>query len=306
MDRYASTRDRPDRDETSRLSPYLRFGCVHPRQVLDRLDAGRGDASFRRELCWRDFYADVLFHRPDSAREPLDRRTAGIEVDLGHGADERFDAWREGRTGYPLVDAGMRHLRAEGWMPNRVRMVTASFFVKDLHLPWQRGAREFMRAACRRRPGLEQPRVAVDGGNRDRRRALLTASSTRPCQGRAVRSRRGLHPALGPRARRDRTAGDPPPVGPSRADRLPATPGRSWTTPPSGPRRWLAAARRAGCRSRRDRVPLGRAPACPGQVSSSTASPMGRIRKRCRTSAGAAASSRSISSRPSRKWDQPS
>jgi deoxyribodipyrimidine photo-lyase len=143
--RYAAVRDRPDLDETSRLSPYLRFGCLHPRQVLDRLGAGRGDAAVRRELCWRDFFADVLHHDPESAREPLDRRMAGLAVDEGPEADERLAAWRDGRTGYPLVDAGMRQLRAEGWMPNRVRMVAASFLVKDLHLAWQRGAREFMR-----------------------------------------------------------------------------------------------------------------------------------------------------------------
>jgi deoxyribodipyrimidine photo-lyase len=144
VDRYDDLRDRPDLDRTSRLSPFLRFGCLHPRQVLDRLGESRGASAFRRELCWRDFYADVLHHRPDSAREPLRPRLAQLAVDRGPVADERFAAWSEGRTGYPLVDAGMRQLRAEGWMPNRVRMLAASFLVKDLHLPWQRGAREFM------------------------------------------------------------------------------------------------------------------------------------------------------------------
>ena len=145
---YGGRRDRPDVDGTSRLSPYLRFGCLHPRQVLDAL-ATLGDdpgaASARRQLCWRDFYADVLFHHPCSASEPLQPRMAGLAIDVGPAARERFDAWAAGRTGYPLVDAGMRQLAAEGWMPNRVRMVVASFLVKDLHLPWQWGERELRR-----------------------------------------------------------------------------------------------------------------------------------------------------------------
>jgi deoxyribodipyrimidine photo-lyase len=142
--RYDDLLDRPDLDRTSRLSPYLKFGCIHPRQVLDLLGDREGDAVFRRELCWRDFYADVLFHHPASARRTLQPRMARLAVDEGSDADQRFAAWAEGQTGYPLVDAGMRQLRIEGWMPNRVRMVAASFLVKDLHLPWWRGAREFM------------------------------------------------------------------------------------------------------------------------------------------------------------------
>jgi deoxyribodipyrimidine photo-lyase len=141
---YATERNRPDHDRSSRLSPYLRFGCIHPRQVLDRLGSGRGESSFRSELCWREFYADVLHHRPESAREALQPRMAKLRSDHGAEADRRFRAWAEGRTGYPLVDAGARHLLAEGWMPNRVRMLVASFLVKDLHLPWQWGARHFM------------------------------------------------------------------------------------------------------------------------------------------------------------------
>jgi deoxyribodipyrimidine photo-lyase len=144
VDRYGELRDRPDLDATSRLSPYLRFGCIHPRQVLDRLGTSPGEAALRRELCWRDFYADVLFHEPASARQPLRPGLAGLPVDRGPVADARFAAWRDGRTGYPLVDAGMRNLLHEGWMPNRVRMLVASFLVKDLHLPWTLGARAFM------------------------------------------------------------------------------------------------------------------------------------------------------------------
>ena len=144
VDRYADDRDRPALDGTSRLSPHLKWGCLHPRQALDRLGRGRGPETFATELAWRDFYADVLLHHPDSARASLDPTMAGMELDTGARADERFAAWCEGRTGYPIVDAGMRQLLAIGWMHNRVRMIVASFLVKDLHLDWTRGARHFM------------------------------------------------------------------------------------------------------------------------------------------------------------------
>ncbi len=142
---YGRCRDRPDLDGTSRLSPFLRFGCLHPRQLLARLD--HEDPAHRRfaaELCWRDFYADVLFQRPDSAWHPYRRQLAGLACDEGPDADRRFEAWTEGRTGFPVVDAGMRQLRGDAWVHNRVRMIAASFLVKDLHLAWQRGARWFM------------------------------------------------------------------------------------------------------------------------------------------------------------------
>jgi deoxyribodipyrimidine photo-lyase len=141
---YRELRNRPDLTGTSRLSPHLKWGTIHPRQLLDRLGDDPGSVTFASELCWREFYADVLFHRPDSARrnyvDTLDR----LEWDTGAEADARFEAWCAGRTGYPIVDAGMRQLLAEGWMHNRVRMITASFLVKDLHLDWRRGARWFM------------------------------------------------------------------------------------------------------------------------------------------------------------------
>jgi deoxyribodipyrimidine photo-lyase len=141
---YDRDRDRPDRPATSALSPYLRFGMIHPRQLLDRLGPSRAHRVFATELAWREFYADVLFHRPESAWQDLDRRMETMAVDTGATARRRFDTWREGRTGYPLVDAGMRQLLATGWVHNRVRMVVASFLVKDLHLPWQWGARHFL------------------------------------------------------------------------------------------------------------------------------------------------------------------
>lgn len=143
LERYAEERDRPDLDTTSRLSPYLRWGCLHPRQLLAKLGSDPAERKFRSELCWREFYADVLHHRPDTARAAFNPAMAAMEVD-GAGTAPRFTAWCEGRTGFPIVDAGMRQLVAEGWVHNRVRMLVASFLVKDLHLDWTRGARFFM------------------------------------------------------------------------------------------------------------------------------------------------------------------
>jgi deoxyribodipyrimidine photo-lyase len=145
LDDYAGHRDSPGRPGTSQLSAYLKFGCLHPRTLLAELPAGRSAETYRSELAWRDFYADVLWHRPDTARHNADRRFDAMPLDSGRAADAAFTAWCEGRTGFPIVDAGMRQLLVEGWMHNRVRMVVASFLVKDLHLPWWRGARHFMR-----------------------------------------------------------------------------------------------------------------------------------------------------------------
>ncbi|MFP5218823.1 MAG: cryptochrome/photolyase family protein [Actinomycetes bacterium] len=146
---YAETRDAPAADGTSVMSGYLKYGCIHPRTMLadlgDDPSAGSGAQRLRGELAWRDFYADVLWHRPSSAREELLPSMAALEYDEGAEADRRFEAWATGRTGYPFVDAGMRQLLGEAWVHNRVRMVVASFLVKDLHLHWRRGARHFMR-----------------------------------------------------------------------------------------------------------------------------------------------------------------
>ncbi len=140
---YAGLRNRPDVAGTSSMSHHLKWGEIHPRSLL--ADLGPDDEVFRKELAWREFYADVLAQAPSSARASLDPRFDDVmHWNTGPTADAQFEAWRLGRTGYPLVDAGMRQLRAEGWMHNRVRMVVASFLVKDLHLPWQRGAAEFM------------------------------------------------------------------------------------------------------------------------------------------------------------------
>jgi deoxyribodipyrimidine photo-lyase len=144
---YRDERDRPDLDTTSHMSVHLKWGEIHPRTMLADI-AAHSDArtqavqTFRGELAWREFYADVLLRRPDSAREYYRPEFASMEYDP---PGEQFAAWRDGRTGFPIVDAGMRQLRAEGWMHNRVRMIVASFLVKDLHVEWQHGARHFMR-----------------------------------------------------------------------------------------------------------------------------------------------------------------
>ncbi|TXR51735.1 cryptochrome/photolyase family protein [Quadrisphaera setariae] len=152
LDDYDTDRERPDRDGTSQLSAHLKYGEVHPRTLLADLAASRhsgtkGGQTFRTELIWREFYADVLWHRPDSAREYYRPQLAGMRFDDPARGDGKahLEAWQAGRTGYPFVDAGMRQLLTEGWVHNRVRMVVASFLVKDLHLEWQLGARHFMR-----------------------------------------------------------------------------------------------------------------------------------------------------------------
>jgi deoxyribodipyrimidine photo-lyase len=129
------------------MSVHLKYGEVHPRTLLADLARRRSESAeaYRREIVWREFYADVLHHRPDSARRNLDRAFDALPLDSGPEAQRRFAAWWDGRTGFPIVDAGMRQLRAQAWMHNRVRMIVASFLVKDLHLPWWDGARHFMR-----------------------------------------------------------------------------------------------------------------------------------------------------------------
>lgn len=136
--RYDDDRNRLDLAGTSRLGAALHFGEIHPRTVLAALG---GETAFVRQLCWRDFYADVLFRRPDAAWHNVDRR-----FDALAWRDDRsqFDQWCAGMTGYPVVDAGMRQLAQTGWMHNRARMIVASFLTKDLLLPWQWGARWFL------------------------------------------------------------------------------------------------------------------------------------------------------------------
>ena len=145
LDDYAENRNRPDLPGSSRMSVHLKYGEVHPRTLLADLGDTKSHEVYRKELAWREFYADVLHHRPDTAREYLRPEFAGMEHDAEPSAGDRLHAWQQGLTGFPIVDAGMRQLLAEGWMHNRVRMIVASFLVKDLHLEWQVGARWFMR-----------------------------------------------------------------------------------------------------------------------------------------------------------------
>ena len=139
---YHQTRNKPADDLTSRLSAYLKYGCLHPRTLHADLGHDEGGLTYGTELIWRDFYADVLWNGPRSAREDLLPALSGLEYD---DDEARFQAWAQGRTGFPIVDAGMRQLLGEGWVHNRVRMIVASFLTKDLHEYWLKGARHFMR-----------------------------------------------------------------------------------------------------------------------------------------------------------------
>jgi deoxyribodipyrimidine photo-lyase len=141
---YADDRDRPDVDGISRMSAHLKFGTIHPRTMAKDLGQGKGAQAYLRELAFRDFYAGVLYEWPRSVWSNWNDAFDRIEVDDDAEAKQRFETWKAGRTGFPIVDAGMRQLSECGFMHNRVRMIVASFLVKDLHLPWQWGARWFL------------------------------------------------------------------------------------------------------------------------------------------------------------------
>ncbi|MFD1663648.1 cryptochrome/photolyase family protein [Streptomyces caeni] len=131
-------------DATSRLSPHLHFGTLSPVEVVHRARraGGPGAEAFVRQLAWRDFHHQVLAARPAAAQ--ADYRPRHDRWRSGSGARADIEAWREGRTGYPLVDAAMRQLRHEGWMHNRGRLLTASFLTKTLYVDWRVGARHFL------------------------------------------------------------------------------------------------------------------------------------------------------------------
>jgi deoxyribodipyrimidine photo-lyase len=133
-----SGRDDLDADATSRLSPYLHFGCISPLEVESRAGEVGGAAPFVRQLAWRDFFHQLLAARPETAHE--DMRPRG---DRWSGDSDAFESWKNGKTGYPIVDAGMRQLLREGYMHNRARLITASFLVRDLRIDWRAGARHF-------------------------------------------------------------------------------------------------------------------------------------------------------------------
>lgn len=142
---YAQTRDRPDLDGVSKLSPYLHFGELSPRQIWHAVQArlspqNLAEHPFLRQLGWREFAHYLLYHFPHTPTEPFQEKFAAFTWKSDTHA---LKTWQRGQTGFPLVDAGMRQLWKTGWMHNRVRMVVASFLVKDLMLPWLLGAQWF-------------------------------------------------------------------------------------------------------------------------------------------------------------------
>lgn len=140
IDHYARDNDDLGADATSRLSAHLHFGCLSPTEVVGRVDtSSEGGLAFARQLAWRDFHHQVLAARPDAAWSDYRRHTP-----LGPADDRAVDDWRDGRTGYPIVDAAMRQLRAEGWLPGRARLIAASFLTKSLRQDWRLGARHFL------------------------------------------------------------------------------------------------------------------------------------------------------------------
>lgn len=142
VDRYHERRDRLDLDATSRLSIDLKYGWIGPRTVLEHVAGdSQGRRAFTRQLAWRDFFAHLLAAFPQSAGHSMRDDLRGIAWSRDQ---EALEAWKAGRTGFPIVDAGMRQLAAEGWLHGRVRMLVASFLVKDLLVDWRVGER-FMR-----------------------------------------------------------------------------------------------------------------------------------------------------------------
>ncbi len=137
---YGESRNELGRDATSRLSPYLRFGCVSPVEAVAHLRGVVGAEEFVRQIAWRDFFLQLRAEVPSMTWQ--DMRAGGASpVPLDAGA---LEAWITGRTGVPIVDAGMRQLQREGWMHNRARLVAASFLTRRMGVPWQEGARHFM------------------------------------------------------------------------------------------------------------------------------------------------------------------
>jgi deoxyribodipyrimidine photo-lyase len=138
LGRYEDRHDDLAGDGTSRLSAYIRWGCVSPLELAGEADGRRGGAAVVRQLCWRDFHHQVLAATPS-----LPRRDYRPRRDRWSKSKRAFEAWQQGRTGYPLVDAAMRQLAEEGFMHNRARMTVASFLCKDLYVDWRPGAWHF-------------------------------------------------------------------------------------------------------------------------------------------------------------------
>lgn len=174
---YDAGRDDLAAGATSGLSPYLHFGCVSPLLLASEFAGLPGGEPFVRQLAWRDFFCQLLAARPQAARE--DYRPHG---DRWHDDQDGLAAWREGQTGYPVVDAAMRQLRREGFMPNRARMIVASFLTKDLYVDWRAGAAHFMASltdadvACNQ---LNWQWVAGTGTDRQRHRIFSPLRQSR-------------------------------------------------------------------------------------------------------------------------------
>jgi deoxyribodipyrimidine photo-lyase len=142
--RYGGARNLPAQEGTSRLSPHLHFGEISPAAVWHAVSGKRGSAStFLGEIGWRDFAQGLIAQFPDYGERSYNARFEGFPWRTGRQAEADLRAWQEGRTGYPIVDAGMRQLWATGWMHNRVRMIAASFLIKHLLIDWRHGERWF-------------------------------------------------------------------------------------------------------------------------------------------------------------------
>jgi deoxyribodipyrimidine photo-lyase len=140
---YADARDIPGEKGTSRISPYLRWGQIGPREVVAALQGApesKGRTVYHKELLWREFAYHVLYHFPDTVESPLQR---GYDTFPWRSDAVQLERWKSGLTGFPIVDAGMRELAQTGWMHNRVRMITGSFLVKHLLHSWKEGASWF-------------------------------------------------------------------------------------------------------------------------------------------------------------------
>ena len=206
---YAEARDRLDGETTSRLSPHLRFGEISPRRIVAVAEAaaardgtGQGAEKFLSEIGWREFSYALLYAEPELARKNWSPR---FDAFPWRRDEDALEAWRRGRTGYPVVDAGMRELWATGYMHNRVRMIAASFLCKHLVIDWRVGRGVVLGHAVRRGRG-QQPRELAMGRRLRRRRRALFPRVQPDASGRQVRPGRRLCAPLGSRAARPRRA----------------------------------------------------------------------------------------------------
>lgn len=148
---YAVTRDDPSIDGTTKLSPYMKFGCISVREIFTKVSKKYGyEHQLVKELLWREFYAHLTFHNPhilagqiNANNEAFQKKYIKKVIWKDHPNEEWLEKWKEGNTGFPFVDAGMRQMKATGWMHNRLRMVVAMFFVKDMMMDWRIGEQYF-------------------------------------------------------------------------------------------------------------------------------------------------------------------